>query len=158
MICTLWILSDGFVSGKNTGRVYAKEKGKDLWRGHRCPLRFLPKYHQLHHSSWISKPLRVGVSHSKDKETRTHSKSNWRDEKTKIRAIDIDPGKKILPCSACNDANKEMKTKMLEEVTSCLSLRLSPSILHIYFLFQAYSTGIKILFFTYTLFNTKKWW
>lgn len=90
----------------------------------------------------------------KDKETGTISKSNWRDEKAKIRTIDIDP-KKILPCSACKDANKEMRKKMLGKMACHLSLKLLPSILHIYFQSQVCSTEMKSLFYTHSL-NSKE--
>lgn len=72
------------------------EKNKGLWRSNRCPLGLLPRYRQLYHRSKIPWPLLGWESHiPKDKETEIVWKSNWREEQTKIRTIDIDPGKKI---------------------------------------------------------------
>lgn len=67
----------------------------------------------------------------KDKETEIVSKSNWREEQTKIRTIDVDPGVGgNPPCSECKDTNAEMKMMILgkRKMICLFRLRHSPSI------------------------------
>lgn len=95
----------------------------------------------------------VGVLHSRDKEKETVSKSNWRGEQTKIRTVDIDSGK-TPPCSACKDANKEMRMKMLGKLRSCVTL--VSDTLHVHVASQAWDTEIRPLFYMHTFLTLKR--
>jgi hypothetical protein len=72
----------------------------------------------------------VGVPHSQRQGEGPVSKSNWRDEKTKIRTIDTDPGGK----KSCHVLHARMLIRDKEDDVGENGMSSEPQILNIYFI------------------------